>query len=133
MGIGRDAAFEPSAERTPGAPTAKRGFIAGLIAGTVGLGCCVGPATAALLGLSSGAYAVDLATNLYARWGWAFKLAGAVLAGAAVFSARRKAAACSIQKPRLGRFAAIVGLTGLVTYGLLYGVTTLLGAIPDGV
>ena len=101
----------------------------GFFAGTIGLGCCVGPTVAALLGVSSATYAVDLATDLYEDWGWAFKLAGAGFAGAAIYAARRQAATCSVEKPKLGRFAATVALTGIGTYAALYGLTTYLGEI----
>ncbi len=54
-------------------PTARRGTVLGIGLGVVGLGCCVGPAVAALLGITTATVAVDLATGLYEKWGWAFK------------------------------------------------------------
>lgn len=47
----------------------RRGIVAGLIAGVVGIGCCVGPAVAALTGITSAAVAIDLANSLYSEWG----------------------------------------------------------------
>jgi peptidoglycan/LPS O-acetylase OafA/YrhL len=97
--------------------------------GFVGLGCCVGPAIAALVGVISATVAVDLATDLYKDWGWAFKLVAACLGIVAVLVAKRKAVKCSIAQPRIGRLIATLVLTGLVTYGALYAVTTRLGEL----
>lgn len=105
----------------------KRGVLAGLIAGTIALGCCVGPAVAVLLGLTSAAVAIDLATDLFNEWGWAFKLAGLAFAAIAARVTIKQARSCSIAKPRLGRFLGIVALVGLATYALLYAGTTWLG------
>jgi len=113
----------------PEATTARRGITTGVIAGTIGISCCVGPTVAALLGVSSAAYAVDLATDLYDDWGWAFKAAGSAFAVGAVVAARRQAAACSVEKPRLGKFVATVAVTGVGTYAALYGLTTWLGEV----
>ncbi len=108
-----------------------RAAFAGAGAGVVALGCCVGPAVGALLGLSSAAVAVDLATNLYSDWGWAFKIAGIMFAVAAVTVARRGSRQCQV-KPRLMRFTIIVVGTGLATYGALYATTTALGQRATG-
>lgn len=104
---------------------ARGATLAGLGAGVVALGCCVGPAVAVLFGLMSATVAVDLATNLYTEWGWAFKIAGLGFATAAVVAARKRSV-CST-KPRLLRFTAILLSTAIVTYGLLYIGTTALG------
>jgi hypothetical protein len=108
-----------------------RGLIAGVIAGVVGIGCCVGPAVAALTGITSAAVAIDAANFLYAQWGWAFKLAGlasAVVAVAVAVRARRRSRTRSLG---LLRYALIVALTGTLTYGILYGLTTWLGGLGD--
>lgn len=107
-------------------PTARGATLAGLGAGVVALGCCVGPAVAVLLGLTSATVAVDVATNLYAEWGWAFKLAGLGFALAAIGVARKRSLRCST-KPRLMRFSAILLSTAIIAYGLLYIGTTALG------
>lgn len=112
-----------SADTTPPASD-RRGVVAGLLAGVVALGCCVGPAVGALIGVTSAAVAIDVATNLYNEWGWAFKLAGVAFAGLAVFITVKQSRSCSTQKPRLRRFVAILGVTAIATYGLLYGATT---------
>ncbi|MDQ3619998.1 MAG: hypothetical protein M3391_07715 [Actinomycetota bacterium] len=98
----------------------------GIAAGIVALGCCVGPAVAALLGLSSAAVAIDLATNLYSEWGWAFKIAGMVSAVMVVALARRRSRQCGT-RPRLMKFTVVLVGTGLATYAVLYAGTTWLG------
>lgn len=94
----------------------------------IGLACCVGPAVAALLGITSATVAVDLATDLYSDWGWAFKLAGASFATGAIVLAVRRARACNTDGRGLLRFGAVVVVTALTTYGVLYAGTTWLGA-----
>ena len=103
--------------------------MAGVAAGIVALGCCVGPAVAALIGVASGAFALDLATDLYAQWGWAFKIAGVGVGLIAFARARSRMRACNTEGNGLRRFAAVVVVSGLGTYGVLYGVTTWLGGL----
>lgn len=109
-----------------GKPSARGATFAGIGAGIVALRCCVGPAVAVLLGLTSATVAIDVATNLYAEWGWAFKLAAIGFAVAAIGVARKRSLRCST-KPRLLRFTAILLSTAIVSYGLLYIGTTALG------
>ena len=108
--------------------SARRGTLFGLALGAVALGCCVGPAVAALTGLLSATVAIDLATDLYDRWGWAFKLAAASLALLIVVMTRRQSNRCHT-KPRLLRFVVVMVLSALATYGVLYGTTTWLGNV----
>lgn len=112
--------------RTRAEPSAGSASLAGLGAGVVALGCCVGPAVAVLFGLTSATVAIDVARNLYAEWGWAFKLAGTGFAAAAIGVARKRSLRCST-KPRLLRFTAILVTTASVSYGFLYIATTSLG------
>jgi len=111
----------------PARPTARRGATLGIGLGVVGLGCCVGPAVAALLGITTATVAVDLATDLYRQWGWAFKCGAAFLAILAVLIARRSKAQCSVTRPRVGPFTAALAVSAVATYGLLYAGTTWLG------
>jgi hypothetical protein len=120
---------QPTVSRDPLAP--KRGVLAGSAAGLVGIFCCVGPAAAALLGALSAESAIDLATDLYGDWAWAFRLAGAAAGLAFIMLARRRAA-CAIGAPALKRFVSVLVVSALVTYGVLYGVTTWLGNVADG-
>lgn len=108
-------------------PSARGASLAGIGAGVVALGCCVGPVVAALFGLMSATVAIDVATNLYTEWGWAFKLAGLGFAVMAIGVARKRSLRCST-KPRLLRFAAVLVVTAVTSYGLLYIGTTALGA-----
>ncbi len=108
-----------------------RGLVAGVIAGAVGIGCCVGPAVAALTGITSAAVAIDTANSLYSEWGWAFKLAGLASGVAAIALAMRSRRRCATRRLGLLRYALIVAVTGTVTYGALYGVTTWLGVLGD--
>jgi ABC-type transport system involved in cytochrome c biogenesis permease subunit len=108
-----------------------RGVVAGLIAGVVGIGCCVGPAIAALTGITSAAVAIDTANSLYADWGWAFKLAGLTSGAVAVGLAFRGRRRCGSRRLGLLRYSLIVALTGLVTYVTLYSLTTWLGSLGD--
>jgi len=113
----------------PVRPTGRRGTVLGIGLGVVGLGCCVGPAVAALLGITTATVAVDLATDLYAQWGWAFKFAAASLAILAVLIARRTGSQCSVGKPRFGRFTAALVFSAVATYALLYAGTSWLGGL----
>lgn len=115
-----------------GAPVRGRlgsGLGAGLVAGTVGLACCVGPAAAAAVGVVSAATAADVAYDLYGSWGWAFKLAGAAVGIGLIVRARRRAQACSAGPGRVRRFAVVVAISGVATYGALYALTTYLGKV----
>lgn len=113
----------------PGRPPRSRGSAGlGVLAGAIGLGCCVYPVVLVLLGISSATSAVALGTRLFTEWGWAFKLAGGAFAAAALLVQWRKARACSIdRRPRFARNAAWLIGSGLATYGVLYVVTTGLG------
>lgn len=103
-----------------------RSVVAGVVAGIIALGCCVGPAVAALVGITSATVAVDLATDLYGTWGWLFKLAGVVFGAAAVLITVRRRRACGA-KPRVWRSVGVVAVVGVATYSLLYAGTTWLG------
>lgn len=102
----------------------KRGIALGVLAGLLGLGCCVAPTAAALLGLTSAAAAVDVGNLLYGDWGWAFKGAAVAFAVAAVWMQRRRAAACSVdRRPDIRRLTLWLVVTGLGAYGLAYAGT----------
>lgn len=104
----------------------RRGVLAGVAAGVIALACCVGPAATALVGITSAAVAIDVATDLYGTWGWAFKLAGLAFATAAVVISVRQRRACGTE-PRVWRLLGVVAIAGIVTYSLLYVGTTWLG------
>lgn len=125
---------EPRAETRPGArgqgSERKRGIALGVLAGVLGLGCCVAPTAAALFGLTSAAAAVDIGNSLYGDWGWAFKGAAVAFAGAAVWIQRRRAVACAVDKrPDVRRLTLWLVVTGLGAYGLLYAGTKALARL----
>ncbi len=77
--------------------------------------------------MTTATVAVDLATDLYEQWGWAFKFGAVSLAILAVLITRRTRSECSVRKPRVGRFSAALALSAVATYALLYAGTTWLG------
>lgn len=96
----------------------------GLIAGTLGIGCCVGPAVLALTGLASASAAVAMGNRLYREWGWAFKLAAVCFALAALWLQRRRARSCPVgERPSSTRTLLWLAGTALGAYALLYAVT----------
>lgn len=100
----------------------------GVVAGLVGIACCVSPVVLVLLGLSTAAAAVDLGNTLFREWGWAFRLAGLSLIAAAVIAQRRRARSCPVdQRPRILRNTLIMSAVAVATYGALYAITTWLG------
>lgn len=119
---------------TPPSTTARpverrRGVLLGLVAGTIGIGCCVAPVVLVLLGLASGAAAVDLGNRLYGDWGWAFRGAAIAFTAVALVVQRRRAAACPADaRPDVRRTALWLAGVGVLTYGALYGVTKLLAS-----
>ncbi len=93
----------------------------GVLAGTIGLGCCVYPIVLALVGVSSATAAVDLGNSLYGTWGWAFKGAAVAFAGGALWIQHRRAKVCELdRRPDLKRIALWLVGSGLAAYALLY-------------
>lgn len=116
----------------PGRGTEERrsGTKLGILTGAIGLGCCLYPVALVLLGISSAASAVSLGRYLYGTWSWAFRLAAVAFAVAALAVQRRRALSCPAdRRPRLGRTAAWLVGSGVLTYAVLYAVTTALGAL----
>ena len=130
MAFSARSAPAPSGPTAPGAVRARRSVVLGAIAGLIGIGCCVYPVALVLLGLSSAAGAVDIANFLFDEWGWAFKLAGAALAVAALWIQRRRVRACPVEfRPSLARNALWIAAAGVATYTAFYGFTTWLGSL----
>jgi hypothetical protein len=102
----------------------------GLVSGLVGMLCCVGPTVLALLGVVSAGTAFVWATDLYDGYAWLFRLAGLAVLGALVWWSLRRRRMCSLDGVRGAwkRIAAALG-TAVVSYGLLYAVTTWLGTL----
>lgn len=116
----KERTAERPASAHPG-PRARSNVMLGVVTGALGLGCCVYPVVLVLVGLSSASGAIILGNRLYSEWGWAFKLAAAGFAGAAIVVQRRRARACGIDRPGgTLKSATIVVGTGLATYAVLY-------------
>lgn len=120
-----DVARQPETVVTR-APRARR---LGVIAGLLGIGCCVYPVVLALIGLASATEAIALGNTLYGTWGWAFKLAGGAFAAAGIVLQLRRRGQCSIRGAGRNRgYILRVLLLGFAVYWLLYGVTKALAA-----
>lgn len=109
----------------------QRGIVGGVIAGFVGLGCCVGPAIAASVGVMSATAALDAANHLYNEWGSLFKALGLTAAGVAVVLTLRRRKVCRAQGTSLRGFFLWLVASGVATYSFLYVLTTWLGALAN--
>ena len=104
------------------------GLKLGALAGLVGISCCVTPAVLALLGLSSVSFAISLGNSLYYQYGWYFRGAALLLAGAGVFLHLKRKNACSLRGARTQwKMIASVLASMLAVYWILYALTSYLG------
>jgi hypothetical protein len=104
----------------------------GVLAGLIGIGCCVYPVVLVLLGLSSAAAAIDLGNALFDRWGWAFRSVGATAALAALWLQRRRAHSCPAEaRPSPARNALWIAAFAVGTYVAVYALTSSLGALAS--
>ena len=100
----------------------------GVSAGLVAISCCVGPAVLALFGLVSAADAYLWAGRLSGGYAWWFRAAGLLVAVGLTARTLRRRNQCSIAGARGNRGAlAVMATTAVLTYAVLYGVTTALG------
>ncbi len=76
----------------------RAGLKIGLLAGLIGISCCVSPVVMVLLGLASGSLAISLGNTLYYQYGWYFRGAALVLAGAGVIAILRGRDACTLTR-----------------------------------
>ncbi|WP_231640830.1 hypothetical protein [Nocardiopsis sp. NRRL B-16309] len=98
--------------------------------GLVGMLCCVGPTVLALLGVVSAGTAFVWATDLYDGYAWWFRLAGLAVVIVLVWWSLRRRGQCSISGVRKVRWRLLgVLAVAVATYGVLYAVTTWLGAL----
>lgn len=100
----------------------------GVTSGLVGILCCVGPTTLALLGIVGAGTAFAWATTLYDDYAWWFRLAGLAVLVLLVWWNLRRRNQCSVAGVKRWR-VRLVGMLAIAvaTYALLYGVTTWLG------
>lgn len=109
---------------TPKLPTARIGVLAGL----TGILCCVGPTVLAIVGVISAGTAYAWANTLYDGYAWLFRLAGLLLlAGLVTWSLKRRNQ-CTLAGARRvwPKLAVSLGIA-VLTYALLYVLTTWLG------
>jgi hypothetical protein len=97
----------------------------GVLAGTIGILCCVGPTVLAALGIVSAATASTWGNDLYDGYAWWFRLAGLALLIALVTWSLRRRRACSLAGVRRVR-GRLIGLlaVAVATYGVLYAITS---------
>lgn len=100
----------------------------GLLAGLVGISCCVGPTMLALLGVVSAGTAFAWATDLYDGYAWWFRLGGVLGLGLLVWLSLRRRDQCNLAGVRRWRWR-LLGVLGVAvcTYLTLYALTTWLG------
>ncbi len=120
-----------TAARTEIPPNERRtGVRLGLIAGVIGLACCVTPVVLVLLGIASAASATAMGEHLYGTWRWAFKLAALAFAATGLFVQHRRARSCKADsRPDLRKIGLWLSGPAVVTYSALYAVTTALGLL----
>ncbi|MBD8057167.1 hypothetical protein ICV35_26380 [Rhodococcus ruber] len=102
----------------------------GIVGGLVGIGCCVGPTVLALVGVVGAGTAFVWANDLYDGYAWWFRLAGLATMALLVWWSLRRRDQCSVAGLRRAR-RRLLGTLGVavLTYLVLYGVTTWLGTL----
>ena len=104
------------------------GLKLGVLAGLVGIACCVGPTVLALLGLASVSFAISLSNTLYYEYGWYFRGAAVLLGALGVIGLLRGRKSCTLRGAReQWRLILTVAATMVVVYVALYWLTTWLG------
>jgi hypothetical protein len=105
----------------------RAGLKLGLLAGLVGISCCVSPVVLVLLGLSSVSAAISLGNTLYYGYGWYFRGAALLFAGAGIVVILRGRRSCTLGGARIHwRLLVTVALVMTAVYVLLYWLTTYL-------
>jgi len=102
----------------------RAGLKIGLLAGLVGISCCVSPVVMVLLGLASVSFAISLGNTLYYQYGWYFRGAALVLAAVGVIGVLRGRKACTLRGARSQwRLLLTVALAMAAAYVSLYWLT----------
>ena len=105
----------------------KSGLKLGLLAGLVGISCCVSPVVMVVLGLASVSFAIRLGNTLYYGYGWYFRGAALILAAVGVFGILRGRNACSLRGARAQwRLLLTVVVAMVAVYISLYWFTSYL-------
>ncbi len=111
----------------PGPVMDRAGLKLGLLAGLVGISCCVSPVVLVLLGLSSVSAAISLGNTLYYGYGWYFRGAALLFAGAGVVGILRGRRSCTLGGARVHwRLLVTVAVVMTAVYASLYWLTTYL-------
>lgn len=102
----------------------------GIVGGLIGIACCVGPTALALVGVVGAGTAFVWATDLYGGYAWWFRLAALATMVLLVWWSLRRRDQCSVAGLRRVRLR-LLGTLGVavLTYLVLYGVTTWLGTL----
>ncbi len=112
-------------EREAGLPVVR----IGIVAGTAGMLCCVGPTVLALIGVLSATTALDLANGLYGSYAWYFRGFGLLVALALIAHVLKRRSSCNLAGVRSASGNIALTLTiGVGAYAFLYALTTWLGS-----
>ena len=110
----------------------RSGLKLGIVAGLIGISCCVGPTVLALLGLSSVSFAISLSNTLYYEYGWYFRGAAVLLGALGVIGLLRARKSCTLRGARQQwRLFLTVAATMVVVYVALAWLTTWLGRVAS--
>ena len=105
----------------------RAGLKVGLLAGLVGISCCVSPVVMVLLRLASVSFAITLGDTLYYQYGWYFRGAALALAAAGVIGILRGRNASTLRGARpQWRLLLTVALALGAVYVSLYWLTAYL-------
>lgn len=100
----------------------------GVLAGLTGILCCVGPTVLAMVGVVGAGTAYAWANTLYDGYAWFFRLAGLLVLGGLVAWSLKRRNQCTLAGARRVRPKLVMSLgIAVLTYALLYGLTTWLG------
>ncbi|GAW49221.1 MULTISPECIES: hypothetical protein [unclassified Nocardioides] len=100
----------------------------GVLAGLTGILCCVGPTVLAMVGVVGAGTAYAWANTLYDGYAWFFRLAGLLVLGGLVAWSLKRRNQCTLAGARRvwPKLTMSFGIA-VLTYALLYGLTTWLG------
>jgi len=102
----------------------RNGLKLGILAGLVGISCCVTPTVLALFGLASVSFAISVGNTLYYTYGWYFRGAALLLAVVGVVVQLRSRKACTLRGARdQWRLLLTVAIVMVAVYLSLYWVT----------
>lgn len=100
----------------------------GVLAGLTGILCCVGPTVLAVVGVVSAGTAYAWANTLYDGYAWLFRLAGLLVLGGLVAWSLQRRNQCTLAGARRVWPKVMMSLViAVLTYALLYALTTWLG------